>query len=122
MSKADWHETILALGGPIAVGIITFGVMLAMFWLWDRWKTVFGGMYDNGESLIADQGDDWSPFPWSGRDPKPGRTSFWVIPPRQPLIEIQIDPTRPAWHSAVSVQTVEFSKPATTAFTVGGEV
>ena len=94
MSKADWQETILSLGGPIAVGIITFGVMLAIFWLWDRWKTVFGGMYDNAEP---------------------------VIPPRQPLIEIVLDPTRPAWHSAVSVQTVEFTKPATTAFTAGGD-
>jgi|GEM_PF-3214790 hypothetical protein len=121
MSKADWHETILSLGGPIAVGIITFGVMLAMFWLWDRLKRIIDGTYSALLSEIADQGDDWSPLPWSGRDPKPGRTSFWVIPPCEPRIQIQIDPTRPAWHSAVSVQTVEFTKPATTAFTAGGD-
>ena len=106
---------------PIAVVVVAFAGLSAACWFYFQWRQTIGGMHDDGASVIADQGDDWAPFPCDGQESEPVRTVVWVIgTPRWP-IEVTIDETRPAWHSAVGVQTVEFSKPATTAFTVGGD-
>ena len=93
---------IYFLPGLIA-GIAMFSAGLAARAIYDRLRRIVV-MDDDRAAAVADKGDDWAPFPWLGRDPKPGRTSFWVIPPRQPLIEVIIDQTRPAWHSGVGVE------------------
>ena len=84
--------------------VVCFAIGLAARWLYSQLKQTIGGMYDSGESLTADQGDDWTPFPWLGRSIKAAQTRVWVIPQRQPLIEVVIDQTRPAWHSSVGVE------------------
>jgi hypothetical protein len=89
---------------PIIVGLVAFAGLSATCWLYDRWKRTIGGMYDGGASVIADQGDDWAPFPVDWIGSKPGRAAVWVIPPRHRMIEIVVDGSRPAWHSAVGVE------------------
>jgi hypothetical protein len=58
---------------PIIVGLIAFAGLSATCWLYDRWRQTFGGMYDDERdgSAIADQGDDWTPWPTS----QPGEDS-----------------------------------------------
>jgi hypothetical protein len=87
----------------LMVGIVGwFAIGLIAHWLYSSWRRTIGGMHDEG-SVIADQGDDWSVFPWSVRDEKPAET-IWVIPRRQPPTRVVIDRSRPAWHSAVGVE------------------
>jgi len=82
---------------PVMLLGIAFLAVMLLKGMWiiicRAWGTAFEGM--------ADQGDDWSPFPWSG---KPERKCIYVLPKRNPLIEIIVDPSRPAWHSAVGVE------------------
>jgi hypothetical protein len=89
--KVVWPEVVMFVG----ISAICVGGAVAMLWL------VLCRVWGNAFEPIADQGDDWSPFPWSG---KPDRTSIWVIPQRNPMIEIIVDRSRPAWHSAVGVE------------------
>ena len=92
--KTDVQELMfMLLGLAIVVFVVLVVIKASWLVLCRAWGNAFEGM--------ADQGDDWSPFPWSG---KPERTSIWVIPQRTPLIEIIVDPSRPAWHSAVGVE------------------
>ena len=90
-TELDWAQVVM-----LVVMLVAFGFMVVkMLWgvLCQLWGNAFEGM--------ADQGDDWSPFPWSG---KPKRKCIYVLPKRNPLIEIIVDPSRPAWHSAVGVE------------------
>lgn len=56
---------------PIIVGLIAFAGLSATCWLYEQWRETFGGMYDDGNrdgSAIADQGDDWAPWPSDDRE------------------------------------------------------
>jgi len=90
-TELDWPQVVM-----LVLMLMAFGFLfLKMLW------GVICQLWGNAFEPIADQGDDWSPFPWSG---KPDRTSIWVIPQRNPMIEIIVDRSRPAWHSAVGVE------------------
>lgn len=53
--------------------------------------------------VIADQGDDWSPFPSSVREIKAGRATV-LLRPHWFSFVIGIRESQPVWHSAVGVE------------------